>query len=104
VLCFPSHYDAPGRPIFEAGFFGVPSIVAVRQPRADTLLHGVTGFAISPRSARELAEAIEVMATDRVATRRMGEAARALAEKTCNVRQNAARLLGAYRRVTSDAT
>jgi glycosyltransferase involved in cell wall biosynthesis len=62
VLCFPSHYDAPGRPIFEAAFFGVPSIVAVREPRADTLVHGVTGLAFTPGSAEELADAIERLA------------------------------------------
>ncbi len=43
VLCFPSHFDAPGRPVFEAAFFGVPSIVAVTKPTADTLLPGLTG-------------------------------------------------------------
>ena len=65
VLCFPSHYDAPGRPIFEAAFFGVPSIVAVRNPRPDTLVDGETGLAIRPHDADELAEAITRLATHR---------------------------------------
>ena len=34
VICFPSHYDAPGRPIFEAAFLKVPSIAAVRESQA----------------------------------------------------------------------
>ena len=55
VLAFPSHYDAPGRPIFEAAFFGVPSIVAVREPKADTIIDGETGIAIEPRAADQLA-------------------------------------------------
>jgi len=29
VIAFPSHFDAPGRPVFEAAFFSVPSIVAI---------------------------------------------------------------------------
>lgn len=99
VLCFPSHYDAPGRPIFEAAFFGVPSIVAVREPRADTLVHGETGLAIAPRAPVELTNAIERLARDREATRRMGEAARAMAESSFGVQRNAARLLDLYRRV-----
>ena len=103
VLCFPSHYDAPGRPIFEAAFFGVPSIVAVREPRADTLVHGETGLAIAPRSADQLAAAIERMATDRNATRRMGDAARQMAEHNFSVQRNASRLLGVYRQVTGQA-
>jgi len=99
VLCFPSHYDAPGRPIFEAAFFGIPSIVAVRDPKPDTLVHSETGLAIAPRSALELADAIERMATDRAATRRMGEAARAMAERNFDVTRNAGTLLRLYRQL-----
>jgi glycosyltransferase involved in cell wall biosynthesis len=99
VLCFPSHYDAPGRPIFEAAFFGVPSIVAVRDPKPDTLIDGVTGLAIEPRSAEQLAAAIERLARDRDATRAMGEAARRMAERNFDVGRNAAQLLHLYRRV-----
>jgi glycosyltransferase involved in cell wall biosynthesis len=98
VLCFPSHYDAPGRPIFEAAFFGVPSIVAVRQPRADTLVHEVTGLAVPPRAPAQLADAIERLARDRESARRMGAAAREMAERNFSVQRNAARLLELYRR------
>ena len=99
VLCFPSHYDAPGRPIFEAAFFGVPSIVAVRHPRADTLVHEVTGLAFEPGSAQQLAVAIERLARDRDAARRMGAAALEMAERNFNASRNAAELLAVYRRV-----
>jgi len=99
VLCFPSHYDAPGRPIFEAAFFGVPSIVAVREPRADTLVHGVTGLAFTPGSAVELADAIEKLARDVQLARRMGAAAKAMAEENFNATRNAGQLLEVYRRV-----
>lgn len=99
VLIFPSHYDAPGRPIFEAAFSGVPSIVAVRKPMADTLIDGKTGLAIEPRSACALAKAIERLATDRDATRRMGEAAREMAEQNFNASRNAAQLLSLYKRI-----
>lgn len=99
VLCFPSHYDAPGRPIFEAAFLGVPSIVAVRQPRDDTLVDGVTGLAVPPGAPADLADAIERLARDRPATRRMGEAARAMAHDNFDGVRNARRLLEVYRRV-----
>ncbi|MFL6601417.1 MAG: glycosyltransferase family 4 protein [Steroidobacteraceae bacterium] len=100
VVAFPSHYDAPGRPIFEAAFFAVPSIVAVREPRPDTLIDNETGLAIEPKSAEQLARAIERMARDRQATLRMGEAARQMAERNFNAQANAARLLQLYYRVT----
>ena len=99
VLCFPSHLDAPGRPVFEAAFFSVPSIVAVRKPRADTLVNGVTGIAVTPRDAVALADAIERLARNPSEARRLGGAARAMAERTFDVRSNAAQLLEVYRRV-----
>jgi glycosyltransferase involved in cell wall biosynthesis len=99
VLAFPSHYDAPGRPIFEAAFFGVPSIVAVRNPRPDTIIHGETGIAIEPRRADQLARAIERLATDRAAAARMGAAARRMAEHNFDARANAAKLLSLYHRI-----
>jgi glycosyltransferase involved in cell wall biosynthesis len=103
VLCFPSHYDAPGRPIFEAAFFGVPSIVAVRDPKPDTLVDGVTGIAIAPRDANQLAAAITRLAGDREATRCMGEAARNMATDNFDATRNAARLLSVYKRITGQS-
>lgn len=97
VLCFPSHYDAPGRPIFEAAFYGVPSIVAVLAPRADTLINGVTGLAIPPRNPAKLAEAIQTMVLDPGGCERMGKKARELAIKNFSVFENVQRLLDVYR-------
>lgn len=97
VLCFPSHYDAPGRPIFEAAFSGVPAIAAVRDPRPDTLVDGVTGIAIAPRSAPQLAAAIARLAGDPALRQRMGDAARSMAERNFDVQKNASRLLQVYR-------
>ena len=100
VLCFPSHYDAPGRPIFEAAFLKVPSIAAVRKPLADTLVHGVTGLAIPPHDAQALADAIATVASDRALARRMGEAAYQMALSNFQAARNAAALLALYKRVT----
>ena len=101
LLCFPSHYDAPGRPIFEAAFSGVPSIVAVEHPRPDTLIHGETGLAVPAKAPRQLADAIIAMASDRERSRRMGEAARAMALRNFDVPSNSNQLLSVYRRCTS---
>lgn len=96
VLCFPSHYDAPGRPIFEAAFFGVPSIVAVQNPYEDTLVHGVTGLAILPKSVNEIVSAIEYLMNNPEKCRSMGAAAKALAEKNFDIARNSAELLSVY--------
>lgn len=99
VVAFPSHFDAPGRPVFEAAFSAVPSIVAVENPYPDTLVNGETGLAIPMRSPQKLAEAIMHFADNRDEVRRMGENARKLAEMNFNPENNARKLLEVYTRV-----
>ncbi len=98
MLCFPSHYDAPGRPIFEAAFSGVPSVVAVRAPRADTLVDGETGLAVPPGDSVALAQAIIFLANDHATSRAFGDAARIMAHQNFDVKTNSQRLLTVYRR------
>jgi glycosyltransferase involved in cell wall biosynthesis len=99
VLCFPSHFDAPGRPIFEAAFLKVPSIVAVNDPKPDTLIDGISGIAIAPRDASQLAAAIARLANNRPLAKKMGEAAHTLATENFSVMRNSEALLQVYRRV-----
>lgn len=99
VLCFPSHYDAPGRPIFEAGFYGKPSIVSVQKPYDDTLIHGVTGLAISPKSTDEIVSAIEYLINNPDKCLSMGAAAKTLAEENFDVVRNSSKLLALYQSV-----
>lgn len=99
VLCFPSHFDAPGRPVFEAAFFGVPSIVAVTKPTRDTLIPGETGIAIRPKHPEDLAQAILTCASDMRKLKQMGAAAKAMAESNFNPATNAGKLYRVYQRV-----
>lgn len=101
VLAFPSHLDAPGRPVFEAAFSGVPSIVAVRDPRPDTLVPDVTGIAIAEPAPEAIAKAIVRFANDRGLVAKMGSAAQRLAERNYVPEANAAKLLALYRRLLS---
>lgn len=98
VVAFPSHYDAPGRPVFEAAFSGVPCIVCVEKPQPDTLVHSETGLAIPAKNPRKLADAILHFASDRAEVRRMGDHARALAYANFVPAKNAEKLLGVYSR------
>lgn len=99
VLCFPSHYNAPGRPIFEAAYFGKPSIVAIENPQPDTLVDGRTGLAIAARDAAALASAIERLADDPAAREDMGRAAQALAQSNFDLHRNARQILDLYRQL-----
>jgi glycosyltransferase involved in cell wall biosynthesis len=88
ILCFPSHYNACGRPVFEAALEGKPAIVAIERSHPDTLIPGETGIAIPARSVAALADAIVELAGDSVARLRMGAAARKLAQKVSNLEAN----------------
>ncbi len=101
VLCFPSYYNAPGRPIFEAAYFGKPSIVAIEDPTADTLVHGVTGLAIAAKDSEALREAIERLADRPDERASMGTAARELALRNFDIDRNAAHVLALYRELAA---
>jgi glycosyltransferase involved in cell wall biosynthesis len=98
VLAFPSHYDAAGRPVFEAAFSGVPSIVAVADPKPDTVRHDLAAIAIPAPTPELIAGAIMTFERDRDRTKRMGRAAQALALENFVPAVNAAKLLAVYRR------
>ena len=98
VLCFPSHLDAIGRPVYEAAFWKIPSIVAIRDAESDTMVHGETGLCIAQGDATALADAIEYFHDRPGEMRRMGEAASRLAHENFDSRNNAARVLEVYQR------
>ena len=99
VLCFPSQLDAVGRPVFEAAFWRVPSIVAIRKPEPDTFVHGETGLGVPPRDPEALADAIGYFQRQPDEIKRMGEAAYRLAIANFDARRNAQKVLAIYRRV-----
>ncbi|WP_322867893.1 glycosyltransferase family 4 protein [Aquicoccus sp. G2-2] len=99
VLVFPSIFDSPGRPIFEAAFYGVPSIACLTQPKPDTFVDGETGVAIEASDHRKIVSAISAFHQNREQVTRMGESARKLAQQNFNPDKNAARVLSIYARV-----
>jgi glycosyltransferase involved in cell wall biosynthesis len=102
VLCFPSHFDAPGRPIFEAAFSGVPSIVAINKPKPDTLIHLKTGLAIAEKDPKALADAILYFVDNPAETKDMGENARNLARQNFSVTVNSQLILNIYDSIVAD--
>ncbi|MCB0368534.1 MAG: glycosyltransferase family 4 protein [Bdellovibrionales bacterium] len=101
VLCFPSHLNATGRPVFEAAFFHVPSIVAIENSLPDTFKPHETGLAIPQKNPQALADAIEYFYRNPKEIERMGRNAYELAIKNFDSQRNAEKVLDIYRDVLS---
>lgn len=102
ILCFPSHYNAPGRPIFEAAYFGKPSIVAIDHPLPDTLVDGVTGIAIKAGDSLDLAQAIEKLVENPTLRKSMGLEAKRLASDNFDIKKNSRKILSLYQSMRRD--
>jgi glycosyltransferase involved in cell wall biosynthesis len=103
IVCFPSHLDAPGRPIFEAAFFGVPSIAAISAPTPDTFVDGETGLQIAAGSPADIARAVRHLVNDPDDRARLGRNARDLAQRHFDARNNALAVLEVYQQLTGVA-
>lgn len=101
ILCFPSHLDAAGRPVFEAAFYSVPSVVAVTNPLPDALLHEVTGLAVPTPDPMLIADALQRLAEEPDFRRKLGRQAKIWAEETFGIEVNAMLMLDLYRHVLS---
>lgn len=99
VIAFPSHFDAPGRPVFEAAFFCVPCVACVSDPKPDTLVHGETGLTVPARDPTALAQAIHHFESNRSEVARMGKYAHQLAINNFEPEANARRIKNIYSRV-----
>ena len=97
VLCFPSHLDAVGRPVIEAALYKIPSIVAITDPKDDTIIDRETGICIEPKNHEALADAMDYFYNNRNEIQRMGNSAYRLACKNFNVRDNSRKVLKLYR-------
>lgn len=103
LLCFPSHLDAAGRPVFEAAFCSVPALVAAINPEPDTLIDGVTGMCIKAKDPDAIADAIEYLLKNPEVRHRLGENARQLAYQNFDINHNALEVLAQYQSLTSKA-
>lgn len=103
ILCFPSHLNAAGRPVFEAAFYGIPSVVVVRDPVPDAVIHEVTGLAVAQPQPQLIADALQRLVEDAELRRRLGAQARAWAEQTFTIEANAGLMAELYQAIVSQA-
>ena len=99
LLCFPSRLNAVGRPVFEAGFYGKPSIVAINQSWQDTVVDGVSGIIVSENNPEEIAMAIEELYRNKNILKKMGEKAREIARRYYEPTKNAKLMYCLYQNI-----
>lgn len=99
VLCFPSHLDAAGRPVFEAAFYSVPSVVAVEDPVPDAIIHEVTGLAIPRPDPVLLADALQRLIENQALREQLGRQAYTWAQENFAISANASLMHGIYLRL-----
>jgi glycosyltransferase involved in cell wall biosynthesis len=99
ILCFPSHLDAAGRPVFEAALYSIPSVVAIKNPLPDAVLHEYTGVAIPRPDPELIADALQRLAENETFRLALGKQARNWAIDNFSIENSAAALLGIYQRL-----
>jgi glycosyltransferase involved in cell wall biosynthesis len=99
ILCFPSHLNAAGRPVFEAAFYGIPSIVAVSDPLPDAVQHEITGLAVATPDPVLIADALQRLAENAEYRRKLGIQARNWAMENFSIENSAASMFAAYKRL-----
>ena len=99
IICFPSHFDAPGRPIFEAALSGKPCITCISKPTNDTFINFETGISVVPNNPLELSKAIEYFVLNPDEVLRMGKNAKELAIKYFDSIRNAQMMLDEYYKI-----
>ena len=101
VLCFPSHLDAAGRPVFESAFYGIPSVVAITNPLPDAVIHEVTGIAIPKSDPVLIADALQRLAQDSEYRRALGRQARDWAYKNFAIQSSSVAMYDLYQQLLS---
>ncbi len=99
ILCFPSHLDAAGRPVFEAALYSIPSVVAIKDPLPDAVLHEYTGLAIPRPDPELIADALQRLAEDETFRLTLGRQAHSWAIDNFSIESSASALLDVYQRL-----
>lgn len=89
LVVFPSRMNALGRPVIEAGFFNIPSVVCLNTNKfKDTLIHGRTGFITSFGDKKKFVNYILKFYENKKMLNKFGRNANKLFNKTHGVEKN----------------
>jgi glycosyltransferase involved in cell wall biosynthesis len=99
VFALPSHREGFPRSPMEASAMGVPSVVTDIRGCRETVVAGETGLFVPLKAPGPLADALLELLTDPARSRRMGQAARLLAERKFDERHVFRTVLSHYVRL-----
>ncbi len=96
VLVLPSHSEALGLVLLEAGALGVPVVATAVGGIPEVVEDGVSGILVPPASPSELADAVMRLLREPAIARAMGEAGRARVEREFTLERTIAGHLAVY--------
>lgn len=86
VMIFPSYYrEGVPKSLLEASAAGLPIVTCDSIGCRDTVIEGLNGYKVPPRSPRALADRLRILITNPDLCRRMGEESRRIAERDYDI-------------------
>ena len=104
IMCCVTHANAAGRTVFEAGFFGKPSIVTIPASCRDVFIDGISGLKVSSHSPSSIKNAIQMLHEDRNMLISMGKEAKIISTTTHCPKRNAQKIFNLYSTILNKAT
>lgn len=96
VMLAPMHLNAPPRSVYEAGIYGIPSILSMSDKVEDVIENGVCGLLINEEAPEELVEAMKILANNAELRIRLGENAKIRFSKNHDSKLNATKVYNIY--------
>ena len=97
TITFPSYLNALGRQVIEAGFYKKPSIVCLRDSKADCFINNKTGIRFKNKGdVKQLINSIKFFYFNRSKINFMGKNAFKLVNRNYNVKKNLNKLENLY--------
>lgn len=86
IMCFPSYYrEGVPKAVIDASAAGLPIVTCDSIGCRDTVIEGINGFLINPKSPQELADKLKLLIDHEELRLKMGKASRKIAEKEYDV-------------------
>ena len=98
IMCFPSYYrEGVPKAVIDASAAGLPIITCDSIGCRDTVVEGVNGFLVPPKSPEAIADRLRVLIENPKLRRHMGGQSRKMAEKEYDVKRVVSRHMDIYK-------